>query len=285
MPYSNPEALVSTDWVAKHMSAPDVRLVDCTYYLPNDGRVGRQEYEKQHIEGAVFFDVDDVKDPDNPLPHMVPPAHIFAAKVRKLGMGDGNRIICYDHNGGGMAAARVWWMFRLFGHADVAVMDGGLVKWLAEGRPVTDIEPTPQERHFTAREDHTLLRSVDDILANVDSQRELVIDVRGAGRFNATQPEPRPGMRSGHMPGAVNLPYTDFMDQTRNCSMRPAEEIAEIAAKAGVDMKRPLVTSCGSGVTACYAALALYLIGKRDVAVYDGSWSEWGGRPDTPIVT
>ncbi|MCF3629246.1 3-mercaptopyruvate sulfurtransferase [Thalassospiraceae bacterium LMO-SO8] len=285
MPYSNPQALVSTDWVADHMSAPDVRIVDCTYYLPNDGRNGREEYAKQHLDGAVFFDIDDVKDPDNPLPHMIPPAHVFSAKVRKLGLGDGIRIVCYDHNGGGMAAARVWWMFRLFGHGDVCVMDGGLPKWLAENRPVTDIEPTPRERHFTPRENHMMVRTVDQVLANIDGKREDVLDVRAAGRFAGTSPEPRAGMRSGHMPGALNLPYGDLMDADKNCTMRSAEEIRALADKAGVNLKRPLVTSCGSGVTACYAALALYLIGKEDVAVYDGSWSEWGARQDTPIVT
>jgi len=285
MPYANPDALVSTDWVAKHMAAPDVRLVDCTYYLPNDGRIGREEYDKQHLPGAVFFDIDDVKDAGNPLPHMIPPAHVFSAKVRKLGLGDGNRVVCYDHNGGGMAAARVWWMFRLFGHRDVAVMDGGLPKWLAENRPVTDIAPNPRERHFTAREDHTLVREIEEILANCDSQKETVIDVRAAGRFTGAQPEPRAGMRSGHMPGALNLPWGDLVNADKNFTMRSAEEIKALVAKAGIDLKRPLVTSCGSGVTACYAALALHLIGKQDVAVYDGSWSEWGSRQDTPIVT
>ncbi len=285
MPYSNPQALVSTTWVADHMSAPDVRLVDCTYFLPNDGRTGPEEYKKQHLPGAVFFDIDDVKNADDPLPHMIPSAEVFSSKVRKLGLGDGNRIICYDHNGGGSAAARVWWMFRLFGHDDVAVMDGGLPKWLAEGRPVTDDIPTPQERHFTARENHMMVRSIEQILSNIDSKREDVIDVRAAGRFAGTAPEPRAGMRSGHMPGAFNLPYGDLMDPEKNFVMRSAEEIKALADKAGIDMKRPLVTSCGSGVTACYAALAFYLIGKEDVAIYDGSWSEWGGRQDTPIVT
>ena len=285
MPYSNPQALVSTAWVADHMSAPDVRLVDCTYFLPNDGRTGPEEYKKQHLPGAVFFDIDDVKNADDPLPHMIPSAEVFSSKVRKLGLGDGNRIVCYDHNGGGSAAARVWWMFRLFGHDDVAVMDGGLPKWLAEGRPVTDDIPTPQERHFTARENHMMVRSIEQILSNIDSKREDVIDVRAAGRYAGTAPEPRAGMRSGHMPGALNLPYGDLMDPKKNFVMRSAEEIKALADKAGIDMKRPLVTSCGSGVTACYAALAFYLIGKEDVAVYDGSWSEWGGRQDTPIVT
>ena len=285
MPYSNPQALVSTTWVADHMSAPDVRLVDCTYFLPNDGRTGPEEYKKQHLPGAVFFDIDDVKNADDPLPHMIPSAEVFSSKVRKLGLGDGNRIICYDHNGGGSAAARVWWMFRLFGHDDVAVMDGGLPKWLAEGRPVTDDIPTPQERHFTARENHMMVRSIEQILSNIDSKREDVIDVRAAGRFAGTAPEPRAGMRSGHMPGAFNLPYGDLMDPEKNFVMRSAEEIKALADKAGIDMKRPLVTSCGSGGTACYAALAFYLIGKEDVAIYDGSWSEWGGRQDTPIVT
>jgi thiosulfate/3-mercaptopyruvate sulfurtransferase len=285
MPYSNPQALVSTEWVAEHMSAPDVRIVDCTYYLPNDGRNGRDEYGKQHLDGAVFFDIDDVKDPDNPLPHMVPPAEIFAAKVRKLGLGDGIRIVCYDQNGGGSAAARVWWMFRLFGHDDVAVMDGGLPKWLAENRPVTDEEPRPQERHFTPRENHFLLRSIDQVRADLDNGRKTVVDVRAAGRYAGTAPEPREGMRSGHMPGALNLPYGDLMNPEKNFVMRSAEEIQALVGKSGIDLKQPLVTSCGSGVTACYAALALYLIGKEDVAVYDGSWSEWGMRDDTPVVT
>ncbi|MAO55321.1 MAG: 3-mercaptopyruvate sulfurtransferase [Rhodospirillaceae bacterium] len=285
MPYSNPQALVSTEWVAEHMSAPDVHIVDCTYYLPNDGRKGSEEYAKQHLEGAVFFDIDDVKDPDNPLPHMVPQAEVFSSKVRKLGLGDGTRIICYDHNGGGMAAARVWWMFRLFGHEDVAVMDGGLPKWLAENRPVTDEVPHPQERHFTPRENHFLLRSIDQVRADLDNGRETIVDVRAAGRFAGTSPEPREGMRSGHMPGALSLPYGDLMNPEKNCVMRSAEEIQTLVDKSGIDLKQPLVTSCGSGVTACYAALALYLIGKEDVAVYDGSWSEWGMRDDTPVVT
>lgn len=285
MPFSNSQSLVSTQWAADHLSAPDVRMVDCTYFLPNQDRNAREEYDAQHIDGAVFFDIDDVKDPENPLPHMYPPAHIFSSKVRKLGLGDGNRIICYDANGGGMAAARVWWMFRTFGHSDVAVMDGGLPKWLAEGRPVTDTPVTPQERHFTARENNMMVRSVDQVLRNLDSQRETVIDVRAAGRYAGTAPEPRPGSRAGHMPGALNLPYGDLFDPDNNFTMRSADEIKALVDKAGVDLSRPLVTSCGSGVTACYAALALHLIGKEDVAIYDGSWSEWGTREDTPVVT
>ena len=284
MTYKNPDALVSTDWVADHMSAPDVRIVDCTWFLPGQERDNRAEYEAQHLEGAVFFDVDDVKDPENPLPHMFPPAHVFSSKVRKLGLGDGNRIVCYDANAG-MASARVWWMFRTFGHDDVAVMDGGLVKWLAEDRPVTDRPVTPQERHFTPRENHTMVRTVEQVLANVESNKELVVDVRAPGRYAGTAPEPRPGMRSGHIPGALNLPYGDLFDPENNNTMRSADELRELVDKQRIDLNRPLVTSCGSGITACYAALALHLIGKEDVAIYDGSWTEWGGRDDTPIET
>ncbi|MEK9671664.1 MAG: 3-mercaptopyruvate sulfurtransferase [Rhodospirillaceae bacterium] len=285
MSYDNPQALVSTQWVADHMDAPDVRIVDCTYFLPNQNCDAKAEYDAQHLAGAVFFDIDDIKDPDDPLPHMMPPAHIFSAKVRKLGLGDGNRIVCYDANGGGAAAARVWWMFRTFGHDDVAVMDGGLPKWLAEGRPVDDQKVTPQERHFTARENTMMVRSIDQVRRVLDNGKETVVDVRASGRFAGTAPEPRPGMRAGHMPGALNMPYGDLFDPKNNFIMRSADEIKAIVEKAGIDLKRPLVTSCGSGVTACYAALALYLIGKEDVAIYDGSWSEWGMRDDTPVVT
>ncbi len=283
MSYAKPEALVSTDWLARHLDAPDVRVVDCTYILPPTTRDARREYEQRHIPGAVFFDIDDIADSDSPLPHMLPSAEKFSSRVRKLGLGDGSRIVVYDTHGL-MSAARAWWMFRVFGHGDVAVLDGGLPKWLKEGRPVEDTPPMPRDRHFTARTNRILVRDLDQVRAALDRKREQVVDARSAGRFRGVDPEPRPGLRGGHMPGALNVPYTSLLDPETKTFL-PAEELARVFRRAGVDLRRPIVTSCGSGVTACVVALGLYLLGRDDVAVYDGSWTEWGGRADTPVAT
>jgi thiosulfate/3-mercaptopyruvate sulfurtransferase len=283
MSYAKPEALVSTDWLARHLDAPDVRVVDCTYILPPTTRDARREYEERHIPGAVFFDIDDIADSDSPLPHMLPSAEKFSSRVRKLGLGDGSRIVVYDTHGL-MSAARAWWMFRVFGHGDVAVLDGGLPKWLKEGRPVEDTPPMPRDRHFTARMNRFLVRDLDQVRAALDRKREQVVDARSAGRFRGVDPEPRPGLRGGHMPGALNVPYTSLLDPETKTFL-PAEDLARVFRHAGVDLRRPIVTSCGSGVTACVVALGLYLLGRDDVAVYDGSWTEWGGRADTPVAT
>ena len=284
MDYVNPQAMVSTQWLADHLTAPDIRIVDASYFLPNVDRNAKAEYCSCHIPGAVFFDVDDICNKDVDLPHMIPSPEKFSSKVRRLGLGDGNRIIVYDSNGGGMAACRAWWMFRLYGHDDVAVLDGGLPKWLAEGRPTDDLPPVPKERHFTARFNHMLVRDVDQLIENVDSQKDLVVDARSAERFAGTGEEPRPGMRKGHMPGSVNLPFNKLLDKDANFTVRSADEIKKIFDDAKVNLNGNVVASCGSGVTACVIAYAGYLIGKEDIAVYDGSWSEWGSRQDTPIV-
>jgi len=198
MDYANPDALVSTDWLAAHLEAPDVKIVDGTAFLPNENRDAREEYEDCHIPGAVFFDINDICDTDDPLPHMVPSAEKFSSRVRKLGLGDGYKIVVYDAHGGFDAAARVWWMFRLFGHKDVAVLDGGLPKWLSEQRSKCEFdEPRPQERHFTARTNTFLVRNVDQLLKNVDTSKEQVIDARNPGRFAGTLPEPRPCRKEG----------------------------------------------------------------------------------------
>lgn len=283
MPYANPDALVSTAWLADHLSAPDVRVVDGSWYLPTDNRDPKAEYDSAHIPGAVFFDIDEIADTESDLPHMVPSAEKFAARVRRLGLGDGVKIVVYD--GAGIAsAARVWWMFRLFGHRDVAVLDGGLPKWRAEGRPIEDLPSMPRERHFTARLDSTLLRTVDQMRANLEAAGEQVVDARAAGRFQGTEPEPRPGLRGGHIPGSRNLPYRDLLDGAGG-TLKNAEEIRAAFEAAGVDLRRPIVTSCGSGITACVLALGLHLVGHRRVAVYDGSWVEWGSLADTPVET
>ena len=284
MTYANPEALVSTEWLADHLQAPDVRVVDATWYLPNDERLGIDTFNEGHIPGAVFFDIDEIADTGSDLPHMLPSPEKFSSRVRKLGLGDGLRIVVYDANGGFMAACRVWWMFRAFGHDNVAVLNGGLPKWLAEERPLSDLPIQVQERHFTARHDNFLVRNVDQLIANLDTHKEQVIDVRSPGRFAGTEAEPRAGLRSGHIPDAINVPIPLIMDPTNYFAFRSSAEIQNNLDAAGLDPKRPLVASCGSGVTACVVGLGLYLIGQKEVAIYDGSWTEWGGREDTPVT-
>ncbi len=282
MDYANPDALVSTEWLQAHLGAPDVRVVDASWYLPSQNRDARHEYDDEHIPGAVFFDVEEISDTASPLPHMLPPPEKFASRVRKLGLGNGNRIVIYDGTGFASAAARVWWMFRYFGHRDVSVLDGGLPKWLREQRPVEDLPPMPRDRHFIPHVNSMLLRSLDDMRANLDSRRDLVLDARGANRFKGIDAEPRPTRHLGHIPGSLNVPFGDLIDERTRC-MRPAEELAARFAQAGVQPGRWVAATCGSGVTACVLALGLHLIGHEECAVYDGSWSDWGNRDDVPV--
>jgi len=280
MPAASATGLVSTQWLAEHRDAPDVKVVDATWFLPTLERDARAEYAQTHIPGAVYFDIDDIADDQSALPHMLPSPVKFSSRMRKLGLGDGTRIVVYDNNRYS-ASARAWWMLRLFGHPDVAVLDGGLAKWRAEGRPVDDRPVVPREAHFTARQNNLLVRDLEQIRSNLVARREQVIDARSTGRFTGTEPEPRPGLRGGHIPQSLSLPYLDLI--AADGTLLPPAELRQRFAALGIDQRRPIVTTCGSGVTACTVALALHQLGAPDVAVYDGSWSEWGGRSDTPI--
>jgi thiosulfate/3-mercaptopyruvate sulfurtransferase len=283
MSYAHPEALVSTEWLAAHLDDPHIRIVDSSFKLPGITPTARQDYDRGHIPGGVFFDIDDIATPGTSLPHMIPSAELFASKMGELGIGDDDRVIVYDGNGLS-SAGRAWWMLRLFGHDNVALLDGGLPKWKAEGRPMATEVPAPSRRRFTARFRPALVRDKRALLDNLSTRREQVVDARAAGRFEASAEETRPGLRRGHIPGSRNLPY-DRVTDPRTHQLRGAAELTELFRNAGIALDRPIVTSCGSGVTACALAFALHLIGHPRAAIYDGSWSEWGLPGETPVET
>jgi thiosulfate/3-mercaptopyruvate sulfurtransferase len=283
MPYAHPEALVSTEWLAAHLADPHVRVFDSSFKQPGIAPTAREDYDSGHIPGAVFFDIDDVAEPGTSLPHMIPSAERFAAKMAERGIGNDDRVIVYDANGLS-SAGRAWWLLRLFGHDNVALLDGGLPKWKAEGRPLETRVPAIPARQFTARFDPALVRDKAAVLANVSSKREQVVDARAAGRFDGSAEETWPGRRRGHIPGSRNLPF-DQMTDPKTKQLKSAEELRKLFAGAGVALDKPIVTSCGSGVTACAIAFGLYLIGHERAAIYDGSWSEWGLPDGPPIET
>ena len=278
----DPKTLVSTEWLHAHLKDPDLRILDGSYYLPQMGRDPRAEYDAAHVPNARFFDIDDVADHGSDLPHMVPPVEKFMSRMRAMGVGDGHQVVVYDGMGL-FSAARVWWLFKLMGQNNIAVLDGGLPKWQAEGRPVEDLPPVIRDRHMTVRRQNHMVKDVTQVSAASKLGDYEIIDARSPGRFRGEEPEPRAGLRPGHIPGSKNVCFKDLLnaDQT----MKNPVEIRQIFEAAGVDFNKPAITTCGSGVTAAVLSLGLERIGKSDHSLYDGSWSEWGMFPTVPVAT
>lgn len=273
------DSLVTTEWLANEMGASDLRIVDASKHLPEAGRDARAEYAEGHIPGAVFMNLEDLIDPAAPVENTLPGATRFASRMQSLGLGDGSRIVLYDDSAV-KTSARAWFMLRHYGAQNVAILDGGIDKWRAECRPCAKGIETLRHRHFTPWADARQLRSKAQMMANLASKAEQVVDARGAARFSGVQPESRPGLAAGHIPGALNVPYTALFNA--DGTYKDKAGLVEVFRAAGVDLSRPVITSCGSGVTACVVAFAMHLIGKDDVALYDGSWTEWGADPETP---
>lgn len=279
---STNDPLVSTAWLADHLDDPNVRVVDATFKMPGVLPLPHDDFLAAHIPGAAFFNVDTVADTSNPLPHMYPDDARFAREVEKLGISADSLVVVYDA-GGWVAAPRAWWMFLSFGHDKVRVLDGGLQKWRAEGRPVESGPASPRPGHFTARLDPAFIRTRAQLVDNLAARGEQVIDARPRPRFAGSVAEPRPGLRSGHIPGSLNLPYNELFDAATGI-MKPLNELRKLFETAGLDLARPVVTTCGSGVSAAVLSLALYRLGVRGTALYDGSWSEWGAADGPPIA-
>ena len=282
MTADDPKTLVSTDWLATHLSNPDLRVIDASWYLPDAGRDARAEYDEAHIPGARFFDIDEISNSRSDLPHMAPEPEKFVSRMRAMGIGDGHQVVVYDC-AGLFSAARVWWLFRLMGKNDIAVLDGGFPKWRAEGREIEDLPPVIRDRHITVHRQAHLVRDVTQVAAATKLRSPQVVDARSPSRFRGDDPEPRPGLRAGHIPGALNVHYATLLNE--NGTLKDVADLRDAFEKAGVDLAKPVITSCGSGVTAAILMLALARIGHSSASLYDGSWAEWGMYDDLKIET
>jgi thiosulfate/3-mercaptopyruvate sulfurtransferase len=282
MTRDDPKTLVSTQWLAAHLKDPDLRVLDASWYLPGSKRDPFAEYQRAHIPGARFFDLDDVSDHRSDLPHMVPPVEKFMSRMRSMGVGDGHQIVVYDGSGL-FSAPRVWWLFKLMGQMDIAVLDGGFPKWQAEGYPVEDLPPILRDRHMMVRRQNHMVKDVTQVSAASKLGESEIVDARSPGRFYGTDPEPRQGLRAGHIPGSKNVFYKDLLKA--DDTMKSPDEMRQVFVEAGVDLDKPVITSCGSGVTAAILSLGLTRMGKTDHSLYDGSWTEWGMFPTLPIAT
>ncbi|MGR3289920.1 MAG: 3-mercaptopyruvate sulfurtransferase [Paracoccaceae bacterium] len=282
MPHSDPKTLVSTKWLAAHLKDPDLRIFDASWHMPALERDARAEYEEAHIPGARFFDIDDISDHRSELPHMVPPVEKFISRTRALGVGDGHQVVVYDRTGI-FSAARVWWLFRLMGKPDIAVLDGGFPKWLADGYASEDRPPNIRDRHITVQRQANMVKDVTQVAAASKLGDYEIVDARASARFRGEQAEPRPGMRSGHIPGSRNVPFARL--QNPDGTMKSVAQLRAAFEAAGVDLKKPIITTCGSGITAAIVSLALERIGHDRHALYDGSWAEWGMYGDLKVAT
>jgi len=283
MPYKNADALVSCEWLQDHLKDDNLRIIDASFHLPQANRNAAQDWAARHIPGAVYVDINEVADRSSPLPHMLPNEHDFGAALGALGISNLHKVIVYDSNGGHMAACRMWWMLRCFGHRNCAVLNGGLGRWDAENRPTDAIQPMHLPQSFSAHFNPALVKDKPQVLANLDTPSFQVIDARSPGRFDGVDPEPRPTKRVGHIPGTLNVPFSTLMNANSDFTFKSSDELVEVFGTAQVDLTQPTVLSCGSGVTACVPAFALHLLGYKDFAIYDGSWAEWGNDDDVPI--
>ncbi len=278
----DPKTLVSTDWLEAHLNDPDLRILDASYYLADMGRDAKAEYDAGHIPGARFFDIDEVSDARSTLPHMAAPTEKFTSRMRALGVGDGHQVVVYDGMGL-FSAARVWWNFRLMGKTDVAVLDGGFPKWTAEGRPVEDMPPHIRDRHITVQRHAALVKDVTQVASASKLGDWQIVDARSPGRFRGEEPEVRPGLRAGHIPGSKNVHYATLLND--DGTMKRGDALRAAFDAAGVDLGKRTITTCGSGVTAAIVMLAMHRLGNADVSLYDGSWSEWGQFEQLQVET